>query len=52
MGVVRRLRSHRGGVLLDGVLALGVVLVGAFALSHFGLTFSEILQGAGRFFGL
>jgi hypothetical protein len=48
----RRLRSSRGGVLLDGVLALGVVLVGAFAFAHFGLTFSEILRGAGEFFGL
>ncbi|MGP8077769.1 MAG: hypothetical protein ACLQD8_03665 [Thermoplasmata archaeon] len=52
MGFVRRLRSARGGVLLDGVLALGVVLVGASVLAHFGLTFTEILRGAGRFFGL
>jgi hypothetical protein len=52
MGFTRRIRARRGGVLLDGVLSVGVVLVGAFALYHFGLTFSEILHGASDFFGL
>ncbi|HTP53391.1 MAG TPA: hypothetical protein VML94_00265 [Thermoplasmata archaeon] len=48
---MRRIRSVRGGVLLDAVVSLGVVLVGAFALYHFGLTFSQILRGASGFFG-
>lgn len=49
----RRLRTARqGGVVLDLVLATGVVLVGAFALYHLGLTFRAILFGAERFFGL
>lgn len=52
MGFVRRFRARRGGVLLDAVVALGVVLVGAYALAHLGLTFEEILRGAGRFFGV
>ena len=44
-------RGQRGGLLLDAVLSLGVVLLGAFVLAHFGLTFAEILRGAARFFG-
>jgi hypothetical protein len=52
MGTFRRFRGTRGGVLLDGVLALGIVLVGAFALAHVGLTFREVLSGAEQFFGL
>ena len=48
----RRFRRARGGVLLDAVLALGLVLVGASVLSHLGLTFTEILRSAGRFFGI
>ena len=44
--------SNRGGVFLDLVLALGIVLVGAFALYHVGLSFHSILHGAERFFGV
>lgn len=45
-------RSRRGGVLLDAILGFGIVVLGAFALDSFGLNLHEILQGAGRFFGL
>jgi len=44
-------QSHGAGVLLDLVLAAGIVLVGAFVLSSVGLTFGELVHGAGRFFG-
>lgn len=48
-----RLRGGaRGGVVLDLVLAAGIVLIGAFLLYSLGLTFHQILYGAGRFFGL
>lgn len=43
--------GQRGGVLLDVVLVLAIVLVGAFALESIGLSFREILHGAERFFG-
>ncbi len=33
-------------------MALGIVLLGAFALSAAGLTFIEIVNGAARFFGV
>ncbi len=45
-----RLRSVRGGVLLDAVLVLGLVLLAAFALDRLGLSFGEILHGARQFF--
>jgi hypothetical protein len=49
-------RTHRmglrGGVILDLVLAAGLILVGAFVLSLLGVNFAEILTGAGHFFGL
>ncbi|MGA8663962.1 MAG: hypothetical protein WB809_02685 [Thermoplasmata archaeon] len=45
-------RTHRAGVVLDLVLALGVMLVGAFLLYHVGLTFHSILHAAARFFGV
>jgi hypothetical protein len=51
MGFGRGVRRTRGGVLLDAVVSLGLVLLGAYALAHFGLTFSEIVAGARRFFG-
>lgn len=44
-------RNRQGGVLLDAVLALGLLLFGAFALSALGISFGEVLQGAARFFG-
>jgi len=39
-------------VLLDAILALGMILVGAFVLYHAGLTFHSLLHGAERFFGV
>jgi len=52
MNVGRRLRmNHRGGVVLDLVLGLGVLLVGTFALYHLGFTFHSLLHGAEQFFG-
>lgn len=44
-------RHRRGGVLLDAVLVLGLVLVGAWLLQSAGISFHEILHGAARFFG-
>ncbi len=44
-------RSQRAGVLLDLVVASGLVLVGAFALYSIGITFGELVHGASRFFG-
>jgi hypothetical protein len=46
------MRDTRGGLLLDAVLALGIVALGAFALYTLGFTFGEILNGAFRFFGI
>jgi hypothetical protein len=43
-------RSRRGGVLLDAVMVIGLLLLGAFALSHLGITFSEVVRGARQFF--
>ena len=45
-------RSQRGGVVLDLVLAAGLILIGAFTLSLIGITFHELLRGAGHFFGV
>jgi hypothetical protein len=39
-------------VLLDGVVAVGLVLLGGFALDRLGISFEEIVRGAARFFGL
>jgi hypothetical protein len=44
--------NTRGGLLLDLVLAAGTVLIAAFLLTLLGLSFAELLSGAGRFFGL
>jgi hypothetical protein len=50
-----RLRSRRmgerAGVLLDLVLVVGLVLLGAFVLDLVGVSFANILQGAEHFFG-
>ncbi len=52
MDVGRRLRkTNRGGVTLDLVLGVGVILVGAFLLYSAGLSFHTLLHGAERFFG-
>ena len=47
-----RIRSPRGGLLLDGVLVLAIVLIGAYALNRLGVSFSELVQGAQHFFGM
>jgi hypothetical protein len=44
--------NQRGGVLLDFVLVVGLVLLGAFALDLVGVTFVQILHGAAHFFGV
>ncbi|HYB78706.1 MAG TPA: hypothetical protein VEG66_02965 [Thermoplasmata archaeon] len=45
-------RNRNGGALLDLVVGMAFVLLGAFALASVGITFPEILRGASRFFGL
>jgi hypothetical protein len=54
MGMTRRslARSVRGGVVLDLVVALGLVLLAAFALESIGITWADLLRSAARFFGL
>jgi len=50
-GLTMRLhRSRRGGVLLDAVMVVGLLLLAGFALSHLGITFSEVVRGARQFF--
>lgn len=44
--------NQRGGALLDLVLAMGLILLAAFVLWTLGITFGEILNGAGHFFGI
>ncbi|MCI4365990.1 MAG: hypothetical protein L3K10_08070 [Thermoplasmata archaeon] len=51
VGPVRHIRSERGGVLLDGVLALGLFLLFAYALDRVGITLPQLLAGAHRFIG-
>ena len=43
--------GERAGVLLDLVLVVGLVLLGAFVLDLLGVSFADILQGAEHFFG-
>jgi len=53
MRLRRQFRSDcRGGVVLDLVLALGLLLLAAFALHEVGVSFRMILHGAERFFGV
>ena len=47
----RRPFNRRGGVLLDAILALALVLVGAYVLQSVGIGFGELVHGAMRFFG-
>ena len=47
----RRL-DQRGGILLDAVVSLGLILLAAFALESLGISFHEITHAALRFFGL
>jgi hypothetical protein len=49
----RTLRTNRrGGVLLDAVLAIALVVLGAFALNAVGISLGDLLHGAAQFFGL
>ena len=48
---MRRIRSRRGGVVLDLVIAVGLILVAAFVLSRAGIDLHELIEGARRFFG-
>jgi|HubBroStandDraft_1064217.scaffolds.fasta_scaffold336920_2 hypothetical protein len=53
MHLLRGVRiNRRGGVVLDLILGIGIVLVGAFLLFDLGFTFHMILHGAERFFGV
>ena len=52
MWLRQRVRSQRGGVLLDLVLVVALVLLGALALDLLGITLSDLLNGAGHFFGI
>lgn len=47
----RRLSSRRGGLLLDAVLSVGVVLVGAYLLAAAGITLPILLEGFRHFVG-
>jgi hypothetical protein len=47
-----RARTQRGGVLLDAVVAVGLILLVAFAFEEVGISFGQILGQAARFFGL
>jgi hypothetical protein len=44
--------NERAGILLDLVLAVGLILLAAFVLAMFGVTFSEVWQGAKQFFAV
>ncbi|MGC2290003.1 MAG: hypothetical protein WA688_09135 [Thermoplasmata archaeon] len=44
-------KYRRAGVLLDAVLSLALILLGAYALESIGITFGQVLHGALRFFG-
>jgi hypothetical protein len=46
------IRNRRGGLLLDLVLVIGIVLLAAFVLDMVGINFGMILSGAERFFGM
>jgi hypothetical protein len=46
-----RIRSGRGGVILDVVVALGLLVLAAFALSHIGITLPDLIHGVQRFLG-
>jgi hypothetical protein len=45
-------RSVRGGVVLDLVVAVGLVLLAAFALESIGITWGDLVHSVARFFGL
>jgi hypothetical protein len=47
----KRAMGRQGDVLLDLVLVVALVLLGAFALDLLGITFWDVLHGAAHFFG-
>jgi hypothetical protein len=44
--------NRRGGVLLDFVVAVGLILLASFFLYSVGITFGDLLHGAAHFFGV
>jgi hypothetical protein len=44
-----RMRSIRGGVLLDGVVALGLFVLAAYALYRVGITLPMLIGGVRHF---
>jgi hypothetical protein len=44
-------RSTRGGVVLDLVIAVGLILLATFVLTAVGVTWSDLVNGFVRFFG-
>lgn len=48
----RSFRNSRAGALLDGIVGLSIVVLGAYALDRLGLSFVEIVHGASHFFGV
>lgn len=44
--------GRRGGIFLDAVLVLVLVILGAYLLGSIGINFGELFHGALRFFGL
>jgi hypothetical protein len=47
-----RLRSRRAGVVLDVVVAVGLIVIGAFVLEAVGVSWADLVHGVERFFGL
>jgi hypothetical protein len=46
---MRSIRSVRGGVVLDVVVALGLIVLSGFALDRLGITLPQILSGFRHF---
>ncbi len=46
---MRSIRSSRGGVLLDAVVALGLLMIAAFTLNRLGVTLPILLTGVRHF---
>jgi len=44
-------RSSRGGIVLDLVIAVGLILLATFVLTAVGVTWSDLVNGFVRFFG-
>jgi hypothetical protein len=52
MSVFSFRRNRRGGVLLDFVIAIGLILLASFFLYSVGITLGDLLRGAAHFFGV